>query len=328
MGLRSLTVVLLIAAAGATTAGITGIASTTGAAVGAAGAAGAVGGANAASAGAGEPQVDFSSHWHDGKAEVDGYRLIVSRYGQERAGTCIMIYVTEPFSESKRVKVEDANANPGDTFDALKLNLIRDFQTGIYDYNTMVSVFVRSADLTPVKISFTSSEWCGHVYEELLFHTGRITGYYHSYFEDESGPVELENVSGGIVEDNLFILLRGLRGDFLEPGSRREVRLLPSVFAGRLAHVQPEWVDAVVERQTAPRTIRVPAGEFAVMVYTVGINGGREGIFYVEAAYPHRIIRWEMPPDIKGELTGSERLKYWTLNKNGGEEHLRALGLE
>src|SRR5688572_26609928 len=105
----------------------------------------------------------FDSHWHDGKAELDGYRLTVSRYGQERTGTAVMIFVTEPFSTSKHVKVDNPRANPADTFDALKLNLVRDFQTGIYDYNTMVSVFVRSDTFAPVKVSFSSAEWCGHV---------------------------------------------------------------------------------------------------------------------------------------------------------------------
>ena len=103
---------------------------------------------------------DFGRYWHDGRAELDGYRLTLTRYGQTRRGQCVMIYVTEPFSESLRVKVEDPSARPSDTFDALKLNLVRDFQTGIYDYNTMVSVFVRSADFSPAKITFTSAEWC------------------------------------------------------------------------------------------------------------------------------------------------------------------------
>jgi hypothetical protein len=279
-------------------------------------------------AAAGAAQVDFNNHWRDGKAELDGYKLTVDRYGQERAGTCVMIYVTEPFSESKRVKVEDANADPEDTLDVLKLNLIRDFQTGIYDYNTMVSVFARTSDFSPAKISFTSSEWCGHVFENLLFYPDSITGYYHSYFEGESGPRQLENVAGGIAEDNLFILLRGLKEDFLEPGDKREVRLLPSVYAGRLTHVPPQWVDTVIEREVAAQKIQVPAGEFSVMVYTVTVSGGRKGTFYVEEVYPHRIIRWEMPPDVKGELAGSERLVYWQLNQNGGESYLRALGLE
>lgn len=65
-----------------------------------------------------------------------------------------------------------------------------------------------------------------------------------------------------------------------------------------------------------------------VMVYGVGINGGRQGIYYVETTYRHRIIRWEMPPDVLDELTGSARLAYWTLNKNGDEKYLRVLGLE
>ena len=92
-------------------------------------------------------EVEFGSYWHDGRAELDGYSLRISRYGQPRSGIGVMIYVTEPFSESKRVKVDDPSKNPADTFDALKLNIVRDFQTGIYDYNTMVGVVKRSDPL-------------------------------------------------------------------------------------------------------------------------------------------------------------------------------------
>ena len=69
-----------------------------------------------------------------------------------------MIFVTEPFSDSKRVKVDDPRRDPPDTFEVLKLNLVRDFQTGIYDYNTMTSVIVRSDDFEPVKVTFSSDE--------------------------------------------------------------------------------------------------------------------------------------------------------------------------
>lgn len=281
--------------------------------------------ATAAMASASDP--GFSEWWHDGKAELDGYRLTVSRYGEERRGTCVMIFVTEPFSESKRVKVDDHTKNPSDTFDALKLNLVRDFQTGIYDYNTMVSVFVRSEDFSPVKISFTSSEWCGHVYEELLFYPKEITGHYFSYFENESGPRNVMNVAGGVAEDNLFILLRGLHGPYLEPGEKRKIRLLPSVYFGRLAHRPIEWTDAEIERVESTEHVRVPAGEYDTFVYKVRIGDGREGAFYIEDAYPHRIVRWEMLPDIEGELAGSQRLEYWRLNHNGQESYLEQLGL-
>jgi hypothetical protein len=275
----------------------------------------------------GGSDAEFDAHWHDGKAELDGYRLTVSRYGQERRGTCVLVYVTEPFSETKRVKVDDPKHNASDTFNALKLNIVRDFQTGIYDYNTMVSVFVRDADFSPVKISFTSAEWCGQVYEELRFDPKRITGHYFSYFEDESGLRDIENVGDGVAEDNLFVLLRGLRGDYLEPGAKKKVRILPSVYFGRLAHERPRWVEAEIRRSKRTKKIKVPAGKFETTVYEVKMTGGRGGKFFVEDHYPHRIIRWEMLPDVEAEMTGSERLQYWSLNRNGNESYLKKLGL-
>src|SRR5262245_53936464 len=67
--------------------------------------------------------VGFDARWHDGRAELDGYRYTITRYGQLRQGQAVMIYVTEPWSLSKRVKVEDASKDPADVFDVLKLNL-------------------------------------------------------------------------------------------------------------------------------------------------------------------------------------------------------------
>ncbi|MDH3217503.1 MAG: hypothetical protein OEN01_14675 [Candidatus Krumholzibacteria bacterium] len=270
---------------------------------------------------------EFDAHWHDGKAELNGYRLTVSRYGQERDGTCVLVYVTEPFSKSKLVKVDDPRENPQDTFNALKLNIVRDFQTGIYDYNTMISVFVRSSDFSPAKISFTSAEWCGHVYQELSFGRDRITGHYDSYFENESGPLDIQRVANSIAEDNLFILLRGLRGDYLESGKKRTVQILPSMYFGRLAHESPGWVQAEIKRAKKSKSIKVPAGKFKTMVYELNLSDGRKGVFHIEDHYPHRIIRWQMSPDVKAEMTGSERLKYWSLNRNGNESYLRKLGL-
>ena len=127
---------------------------------------------------AGDPP--FDAYWRDGKAELDGYRLTVERYGHTRHGRAVAIYVTEPFSRSKHVKLDDASKNPGDALDVLKLNLVRDFQTGVYDYHTILSLFANEADFAPVKVAFSSSEWCGQVYEELNVSgsaSGRRAGY-------------------------------------------------------------------------------------------------------------------------------------------------------
>lgn len=291
----------------------------------------------------------FESHWQDGKAELDGYRYTVTRYGQPRRGTAVMVFVTEPFSEAKRVKVDDPAANPKDTFEALKLNFIRDFQTGIYDYNTMTSLFVRSRDFSPSKISFSSAEWCGHVYEEMLFGPRDIADHYSSYFEDESRQSRLDlMVKGmttkGMAEEELFVLLRGLRSEWLKPGEKRSVPLLAAAFYRRLAHSPFSWNEAVIERSRAPQSVTVPAGTFEASVYTVSVLGARDGKFWIERAYPHRIVRWEWTPAAgrvggkrghwspgealdAGELTGSTRLPYWRLHNLGDEKYLKELGL-
>ena len=279
------------------------------------------------------PDPSFGSWWHDGKAEMDGYRYAVTRYGQTRRGQCVAVYVTEPFSRSKRVKVDDPAKNPRDTFDVLKLNLIRDFQTGIYAYSTMTSLFVRSEDFEPVKVSFVSTEWCGNVYEELRVDPGLIGQKLSSYFEDESAAREERRPKNGILEEELFVKLRGLNGPYLAAGESRTIPFLPGSFRRRLAHQPLRWTEARIERLPATRTILVPAGRFKAAVYVVKIAGGAEGSFFVEAAYPHRIVRWEWKQatvedaNDSGELAGSERLSYWKLHAEGDEKYLRRLGL-
>ena len=285
------------------------------------------------------PDPAFGAYWHDGKAELDGYRYTVTRYGQRRRGQCVAVYVTEPFSRTKRVKVDDAARNPKDTFDVLKLNLVRDFQTGIYDYNTMTSLFVRTEDLEPVKVSFTSTEWCGNVYEELLINPGLVSQKLSSYFEDESAAREERRPHGGMLEEELFVKLRGLRGEYLAAGETRTVPFLPGAFRRRLTHKPLAWTDARIERSRAARTVAVPAGMFRAILYTVKISNGAEGVFFVEAAYPHRVVRWEWTQiagsgrwaadsNDSGELTGSERLRYWELHGEGDERYLARLGLK
>jgi len=283
----------------------------------------------------------FSSYWHDGLAELDGYQWTVKRYGQPRQGQCVMIYVTQPFSRSKAVKVNNPLKNPADTFDVIKLNLVRDFQTGIYDYNTMLSVFSATNDFTPVKISFSSAEWCGHVYEQLRFTTDQITSRFFSYFQGESSSTQLSYNPNAIAEDNLFITLRGLRNDFLQPGHTRSVPWLPSAFYRRLNHQPIAWSTAQIQRLADTDSVQVPAGTFNTVTYLVKTQNGRAGRFDIEQAYPHRVIRWSWQTTTgdsqqqwlgsgveEGELTGSKRLAYWKLHDNGHESHLDQLGLQ
>ncbi|MBP6704714.1 MAG: hypothetical protein KA385_14470 [Vicinamibacteria bacterium] len=272
----------------------------------------------------------FWKHWGDGKAEVSTYRLTTPRYGEPRQGQAVLIYVTEDMSESQRVKAEPGRNPAKDVFPALKLNHIRSFQTGIYDYRLMTSTFVRVAPEMPVaKISFTSQEWCGQVYHQLLPRGPKIESVSHSYFDGEAdAAVELPMRPLGIFEDQLFIMVRQLLG---EPwvASARGLALLPSLWSARGLHKPLAWTNAQINTRTKTSSVKTPAGTFEVVSIEVMIGAkGAKTTFDVEATGARRIIRWKSSDGEEAEMIASKRLPYWQLNSSAGETELKGLGLK
>ncbi len=266
----------------------------------------------------------FWNHWSDGKAELNGYDLVQPRYGELRHGRAVLIYVTEPFSRTQRVKAE----RPGtDTFNALKLNVVRRFQTGVYDYGLMTSVFVEpDAGFAPVKISFSAQEWCGQVYEEMRFDPGRARLELRSYFEGETGAGSVATADDVVAEDALFIQLRQLGREKLEGGTT-ERRLIPSATYRRLQH-KPFALAATTIAWSGPATVTVPAGSFDAMEATYTRADGVACTFQVERPYPHRIVGWRCADGEHAQLTGSTRLAYWQTQRLGDEKLLKQLGLD
>lgn len=281
----------------------------------------------------------FARHWHDGRAELAGYDLWFPRYGELRRGTSVAIFVTEPFDSKRHIKPEDPKR--GDT-EVIKLNLVQDFATGIYDYNLMTSAFVatRATGKRPpgsiLKISFSAQEWCGHVYAQARFSTRGVRFDSHSYFEGEgderrelSYPGELG--SPVLSEDALLLWARGLAGPNVVAGGLVVVPLLRSLAHVRLSHTALSWERAELSQEATPQTIEVPAGRFEVMQRhaTLRRDGGGETRwdFAVEKAYPHRIVRFARDDGLRAELTGSTRVPYWQLNGNGKQALLSRLGL-
>jgi hypothetical protein len=272
---------------------------------------------------------DFWKHWGDGRAELNGYSLVQPRYGAPRKGTAVYVFVTEDFSDSLRVKADPGKHPAADVYPVMKLNAVRDFQTGVYDYNVMTSTFLRVARGWPLeKVSFSSQEWCGHVWHQLVPRAGRLEGLFHSYFDGEAdGTDALEMPAGGVLEDALPILVRGWNGAILDPGQGRTVPFLPSLLSARLLHRPLAWTRATITRSASTTRVKVPAGAFEVSVYEVAIEGGRNLSFAVEASPPFRLVRQTGADGEQLQLEGSTRLSYWQLNKPGDERHLKELGL-
>jgi hypothetical protein len=272
---------------------------------------------------------DFWAHWGDGKAELNGYRLTQPRYGALRSGTAIYIFVTEDFSDSLRVKADPGKHPASDVYPVMKLNAVRDFQTGIYDYNVMTSVFLRVAAGWPVaKVSFSNQEWCGNVYHQVIPRSGRISSELHSYFDGEADrTTDLPLPADGVFEDALPILVRGWNAELLRPGEDRSVSFLPSLLRSRLMHQPLAWTKARLTRSEKAAPVTVPAGRFDAFTYRVSVEGGDELVFDVEAASPRRLLRFAGRDGEEGVLLGSSRLAYWKLNHPGGEKYLKELRL-
>ena len=73
----------------------------------------------------GSKPVDFNGYWYAGEAEITSYTLEQARYGETHKGTSVLVYVTEPFSKSKQVKLDNWRDQSEDNVSVLKLNMTR-----------------------------------------------------------------------------------------------------------------------------------------------------------------------------------------------------------
>ncbi len=275
---------------------------------------------------------EFWNHWGDGNAEIASYELEIYRYNAVRKGTAVLIFVTEPTTVSTLIK-SDQPSGPG-VMQAMKLNAVRDFPTGIYDYNIMTSTFVALQKLGHLttgdvaKVSFTAQEWCGHVYQHLLFKPAAIEQELHSYFGSEGDRKNTLARTGSIgSEDALLLWARGLAAPFLENGASAEAQMIDSLLVARFRHRPAAIRKASYAFRTRQETITVPGGTFDTDVSTVSIAGDRTWTIFTERSAPYRVIRWSRPEGESASLIKSARLPYWKLNGPGGEKELAQIGL-
>ena len=276
-------------------------------------------------------EASFWSQWSDGQAELSAYDLVYPRYGKPRPGTAVTIFVTEPMSLTARVKADPGKHPDTDVFPVMKLNLIEDFATGVYDYNEATSSFLALASNahqpigTLTKVSFSSQEWCGHSWAQWIRQPKGLDYVGHSYFDGEADRAHtLDQPAGGIAEEQLFFWARGIAEPKLLPGASVTVPFLRSLQYQRHAHREAAWTTATLSRSAS-----AAPGQPGVELWKAEVGGGGPTItFHVEQAVPNRILRWETSDGESARLIKSARMKYWQMNQPGGESALALLGLK
>jgi len=190
---------------------------------------------------------DFNGYWFAGKAELSRYELKQARYGEIHNGDAVLVFVTEDFRTDTQVKLE--SASDGNDTPVLKLNFLKKFPTGIYDYSMMASIF-SPIDLKAyprsLKVNCTSQDWCGQTFTQLNLRKGNYTLNEFSYFEREGD--NYTSLVATTLEDEIWTRIR-LNPDELPVGA---VEMIPGIMASRLRHrpLKVEKAQARFEKYT------------------------------------------------------------------------------
>lgn len=273
----------------------------------------------------------FGDYWYQGEAELTSFELEQARYGEIRSGKAVLVFVTEPFSKSKQVKLDNPQAAGDDRINVMKLNFTKKFNTGIYPYSMMTSSFVPvSYDKFPdaLKVTTTSQEWCGHTFTQLNHYGKQYRFRQFSYFESE-GDVE-KSIANEWLEDELWQRIK-INPELLPTG---EFKMLPATMYLRLSHNTGEPVT------TSGSLNQVDSSAYHTekhSVYTLA-HDDRTLHIYFQTSFPYIIYGWEETYQTgfggkKEMTTRAKRITtikspYWRKNSTEDAYLREELGLE
>ncbi len=267
----------------------------------------------------GPPSEAFKQTWYAGKAELTSYTLQQARYGEIRNGEAVLIFVTEDFSTDKLVKLDEPE-NTSNKVRVLKMNMTKNFITGIYPYSMMLSVFTpvsKNAEAKTLKANCSSLEWCGHTFSQLQLKGNNYNWQLYSYFEKEGE--QGRKLNADLMEDELWNRIR------LNPASLStgKISVIPGLFWQRLSHASMQKEEAILSL-SGDNTIS--KNDTIAKTYTIQYPAsGRTLKIYFNDYFPYEILGWEETyPDgfgsnkkmlkTKAVRKKTIRLDYWKHN--------------
>jgi hypothetical protein len=255
--------------------------------------------------------------WDDGRAEISAYETVAMRYGAQRPFTSYLIVVKEDFTRAELVKA-DPGHDPDELLTVLKLNQVIHFQTGIYDYHQMLSVFFDRADMIPVKLSLAHFEWCGNTYKEMTRRGERAVLTANTYWDGMArAEFDIEFTGRTLLYDELPVWLRSI------PWGDKErnwgVSLIPTQISSRADDPQPRRATLKIY----PATEEIAIGAEVLQAFRVDLDWN-QGVdsFRFHAEPPHVMLSWTRSDGGSYRLLWSRRMPYWNLNTPGDEVHL------
>ncbi|MCA1750565.1 MAG: septum formation inhibitor Maf [Cryomorphaceae bacterium] len=270
----------------------------------------------------------FSKYWYAGEAELNRYEVTQMRYGEKRTGEAVLVYVTEDFLPERQVKDETGQES---SVSVMKLNMMKKFETGIYDYSIMTSVFTpidyRKQPYT-LKVSFSSQDWCGQVFGQLNLRERTLEYQWRSYFEKE-GDVE-GTMDATYFEEDIWTRLR------LEPQTvpLGEVDVIPSQEYLRLMHKPLKAYAAKGDLSLLITDDKIGKEYYVYRLHYPELE--RTLTWRCDSKFPYSIVSFEeetknrdgQKETTTAKLTNTLKNSYWNLNKNEDSALRDSLGVK
>lgn len=247
---------------------------------------------------------EIKSYWYSGLAEISSYELTQQRYGEERKGKAVLIYVTEDFDAHQLVKADQANES---NFPVLKLNATKDFTTGIYPYHIMQSSFLpMEQNSYPAKVTASIQEWCGQSFM-MLESKENYELQLNSYFQNSGNQrLQLKKVAS---ENALWNQLRLFPTQLDTTMSS----MLPSFEYLRLHHKEAKAYDVNITQQELQDTL-------VTQLFYPSLQ--RKLNIFQTLNFPYPIVGWEeeLTQNDTTYTTRAKKIKtlqidYWNKNK-------------
>jgi len=268
------------------------------------------------------PPPNFGDYWYQGKAEINSYQLTQARYGELRKSQAVRLFVTEDFSASKQVKT---TPNANDAVKVLKMNLSKQFVTGIYDYAIMQSVFTPigySKQNRSLKTTTSTQDWCGQTFTQVNRQADQYKVQLFSYFESEGDrnyPLKQT-----YLEDELWNIIR-INPKKLPTG---EMTIIPNAATSRLRHTK-------LSSEAAQAKLFANKKNKNLMTYQLDYAASKRTLkIFFQKEFPHQIEGWEDSYIDGGKYltTKAKRIKtilspYWNKSSNRYQELRDSLGL-
>lgn len=252
-----------------------------------------------------------NAYWFGGQAEITSFKIQQARYGEIREGYAIMVFVSEHFSKTNFTKT-DSPSNEDQS--VLKLNFLKKFNTGIYDYSIMTSTFLPFNERKhSLKITTSVQEWCGHVFMELINQNKNFNVLIKSYFEGEND--QEHKLDKTYLEDDFWSLIR--LNPALIPTGNTEV--IPSFAFLRLKHLELKAYSCDIFQEEISSTEKELTLNYPAIDRKVTIRFQKD--------FPYRINGWSETYESgfgenkkvqtsTGEAMVTIKSAYWEQNQN------------